>query len=130
MSEPLHGTPCGPRGPDAIQRVITKGGLKTSRRWSAAGRPVRAAGAGHRPVLPADAGAAAATGLLASAVVQWLLVRNGVNPWFLAFTGVGSCVVAGLIASMILPGTRKDLKGLTIYTLQSVGSSGDGHSPE
>ena len=75
-------------------------------------------------------GVAASVGLLVSAAVQWFLVSNNVNPWFLAFTGVGSCVMAGLIAGMILPGTRKDLEGLTIHTLKSLKPSGDGHSPE
>ncbi|MBT5690795.1 MAG: sodium/solute symporter [Opitutae bacterium] len=73
-------------------------------------------------------GVAAAFGLLASAVVQWFLVSNDVNPWFLAFTGVGSCVIAGLIAGMVLPGPRKDLEGLTIHTIKSLKPSGDVHS--
>ena len=62
-------------------------------------------------------GTAAAAGLLGSAVVQWWLLKKGINPWFLTFTGVGSCVVIGLIAGIFLPGVRKELNGLTVYTL-------------
>ena len=43
--------------------------------------------------------------------------QKGINPWFLTFTRVGSCVVIGLIAGIFLPGVRKELNGLTVYTL-------------
>ncbi len=63
-------------------------------------------------------GSGAAMGLIGSGVVQFLLISfTSMNKWFFAFTGLFSCLLIGYIASLVLPGVKKDDEGLTIYTL-------------
>lgn len=61
----------------------------------------------------------AMVGLLASAIVQFTLKTNDVVHGVLfSATGMISCFVIGYLASLMLPGDEKDLKGLTLYTLK------------
>lgn len=57
-------------------------------------------------------------GLIASAVLQYFLqVGSAVHGVLFAATGMISCVVVGYLASLVMPGSGKDLSGLTLYSL-------------
>ncbi|MBE3096691.1 MAG: sodium/solute symporter [Planctomycetes bacterium] len=63
-------------------------------------------------------GAAAVLGLAASAAVQYAVQRYvPMHPWFYTVTGITACFAVGCLASYILPPCRKDLAGLTVYTM-------------
>jgi SSS family transporter len=58
-------------------------------------------------------------GLLASAAIQYTLKSNNlVHGVLFAATGMLSCFVIGYLASLVVPGKKKTLKGLTLYTLK------------
>lgn len=58
-------------------------------------------------------------GLTASAVIQFFLkTSDTVNGLLFASTGLVSCFVIGYLASLLLRGEKKDIQGLTIYTLE------------
>ena len=58
-------------------------------------------------------------GLLASAALQFFLkTNNAVHGVLFAATGMISCFAIGYLASLVVPGEKKDLKGLTLYTLK------------
>jgi SSS family transporter len=58
-------------------------------------------------------------GLFASAAFQFLLKSNNtVHGVLFAATGMVSCFVIGYLASLVVPAEKKDLNGLTLYTLQ------------
>ena len=62
----------------------------------------------------------AIVGLSASALLQYILeVNHIVHGVLFAATGMISCVVVGYIASVIIPGKKRDLTGLTLYTLKN-----------
>ncbi len=64
-------------------------------------------------------GHGAMSGLLLSAVVQYYLKTNSVvHPVLFAATGMISCFVIGYLASLCIPGGKKDIEGLTFYTLK------------
>ena len=64
----------------------------------------------------------ALVGLLFSAIVQFALKQNDVIHGVLfSATGMLSCLIIGYLASLVLPtGKKKELDGLTIYTLSSL----------
>ncbi|MBL7133245.1 MAG: sodium/solute symporter [Phycisphaerae bacterium] len=63
-------------------------------------------------------GTGAVIGVVAAAVGQFAVERlTTIHPWFYPVTGIVVCFVAGYIASLLIPGPRKKLAGLTIYTL-------------
>jgi Na+/proline symporter len=62
-------------------------------------------------------GAGALAGAIASVVVlYWVKTYTPVHFFLYAVVGVLTCVGAGYLASAVLPGERKELAGLTIYT--------------
>ena len=64
-------------------------------------------------------GRAAVIGLLLSGIFQWWLKEiSGINiyPWFYGFTGMASCFLFGILLALVMP-NKKDIEGLTIYTL-------------
>jgi solute:Na+ symporter, SSS family len=64
-------------------------------------------------------GLGALLGALAGAgVMLYLGVYTKVNGYIYAFCGVSSCFVIGYLASLILPCRRKDLDGLTFYSIR------------
>lgn len=64
-------------------------------------------------------GIGAMIGLVGSAVIQYFLTSEDiVHGVLFAATGMISCFVIGYIASLILPAKRKDLSGLTLYSLK------------
>ena len=57
-------------------------------------------------------------GLLASAILQYFLqATNAVHGVMFAATGMISCVLIGYLASLFTPNQRKDIEGLTLYSL-------------
>jgi len=65
-------------------------------------------------------GAAAVLGLAASAGVQYAVQRYvTMHPWFYTVPGITSCFAVGYLASWVLPRGRKDLAGLTVYTMSA-----------
>ena len=63
-------------------------------------------------------GVGALLGLLGSAAVQyWLRELDCIHGIMFNVTGIGSCFIIGYAVSLIL-GNRKDIDGLTIYTLK------------
>jgi len=63
-------------------------------------------------------GAGAVAGLVASGLVQYTVSRwTTVHLLLYTTTGIGSCLVIGYVASLVIPGRRKPLEGLTLYTL-------------
>jgi len=72
-------------------------------------------------------GTGALVGLVGSGLVQ-LAIRQSypLHPWFYAVTGVASCFVIGYAASLIIPGEKKPMDGLTIYTVGQEGGEGRG----
>ncbi|MFT5131246.1 MAG: SSS family solute:Na+ symporter [Rhodothermales bacterium] len=64
-------------------------------------------------------GRGAVIGLICSGICQFLLQQNtDIHGWLYGFTGIASCVILGLLASIILPGNGKSTEGLTIYSLK------------
>jgi Na+/proline symporter len=63
-------------------------------------------------------GAGAVTGLVLSGAVQYA-VKEYTSVHFLlyTFTGVVSCILIGYMASVIIPGRRTPVEGLTLHTL-------------
>jgi SSS family solute:Na+ symporter len=58
-------------------------------------------------------------GLIASAAIQFFLkTNNTVHGVLFAATGMISCFVIGYLASLVMPAQKKDLDGLTLYTLK------------
>jgi len=73
-------------------------------------------------------GVGAVIGLVASGIVQYAISRW--TPLYLLLytaTGIGSCVLIGYLASLVIPSRRKPLQGLTLYTL---GRRSDGTATE
>jgi Na+/proline symporter len=67
----------------------------------------------------------ALVGLIASALIQYFLTTNNVvYSVLLTATGMVSCFVIGLLASLVLPGDKKDLDGLTVHTLHTLEKAG------
>jgi len=64
-------------------------------------------------------GAGALVGAIASALVVGYAYLNHVNLWLYSFIGVGSCMVAGWAASLLLPGPRTAPEGLTVHALMT-----------
>lgn len=63
-------------------------------------------------------GKGAVIGVLAAAVGQFAVkMLTNVHVLFYPVTGVVVCFVVGYVASILIPGPRKNLAGLTIYTL-------------
>ena len=63
-------------------------------------------------------------GLAASAVLQYFLnVRNMVHGILFAATGLISCFVIGYLSSLLLPGDKKNLTGLTIHSFYLSGKN-------
>ncbi len=62
-------------------------------------------------------GAGALAGAGASvAVLYWVKTFTPVHFFLYAVVGVLTCFVAGYLASLVMPGTRRDLDGLTLFT--------------
>ena len=63
-------------------------------------------------------GVGAVVGFIASAVVLYFVSAHTPIHFFLYPTiGVGSCFVVGYLASLAMPFGRRDVEGLTIYSL-------------
>jgi len=63
-------------------------------------------------------GTGAVVGLVASCLVQYVVSQwTPLHLLLYAATGIGSCVVLGYAASLVLPSPRQSLDGLTLYTL-------------
>ena len=63
-------------------------------------------------------GRGAVIGVLAAAVGQFVVERlTTIDPWFYTVTGIVVCFAVGYAVSVLIPGRRKRLAGLTIYTL-------------
>jgi len=61
----------------------------------------------------------AVAGFLASAVVLYCVAAlEAVHAILYAAVGVASCFLIGYLLSLVIPGARRDLDGLTIFTLQ------------
>jgi SSS family transporter len=57
-------------------------------------------------------------GALCGAIVLYLVQsRTGVHFFLYAAVGIAACVLIGYIASLLIPAGKKDLGGLTIYTI-------------
>ena len=68
-------------------------------------------------------GAGAVVGLVASGIVQYAVSRaTPLHLLLYTATGIGSCLVIGYVASLVIPVRRKAIEGLTIYTLGRGGS--------
>ena len=64
-------------------------------------------------------GAGALVGAITGAAVMFCLWRfTRVNAYLYTVTGITSCFAAGYAASLVLPGRKQDLSGLTVYTMQ------------
>jgi len=62
-------------------------------------------------------GAAALIGAFVGAVLLFLVQQYTTVHFFLyAAVGVTACFVVGYLAGFVVPGHRKDLDGLTVYT--------------
>ena len=58
-------------------------------------------------------------GALAGATVMGLLpIYSQINGYLYAAMGITTCVVVGLLASLLLPSKEKSLDGLTVYTVE------------
>ena len=67
-------------------------------------------------------GVGAVVGLVASGFVQYAVSRwTPLHLLLYTATGVGSSVAIGYLASLVIPGRRKPLEGLTLYTLRRRG---------
>ncbi|MBN2296614.1 MAG: sodium/solute symporter [Pirellulales bacterium] len=67
-------------------------------------------------------GAGALVGFFASAVILWYLRAAGIVHFFLyAAVGIVGCAVVTWLVSQLCPWARKDIEGLTVYTIESVG---------
>jgi SSS family transporter len=65
-------------------------------------------------------GSGALIGALVGAAVMFSMwLYTPINGYIYTATGVASCFVVGYLASMLLPGSAKDLTGLTIYTTKN-----------
>ncbi len=56
-------------------------------------------------------------GFLGSAVILRAVTYTPVHIFLYPLIGMGSCFVIGYVASMVVPGRRRDLQGLTIYSM-------------
>ena len=57
-------------------------------------------------------------GAVGGAIVLYLVQsRTSVHFFLYAAVGIVSCVVIGYVASLIIPAKRRDLRGLTVYTI-------------
>lgn len=66
-------------------------------------------------------GTGALVGALASAGVLWWVQKHTPLHFFLyAVVGVTACVVLGWLVSLVLPGPRRDLAGLTWRTRKEI----------
>jgi Na+/proline symporter len=64
-------------------------------------------------------GAGALVGAITGATVMFCLWKfTRVNAYLYTVTGITSCFAAGYAASLVLPGRKQDLGGLTVYTMQ------------
>ncbi len=60
----------------------------------------------------------ALVGILVGSFTPYVISRTTSIHFFLYSTiGMFSCIITGYLASLVLPGRRKDITGLTIYTL-------------
>ena len=67
-------------------------------------------------------GVGAVIGLVASGAVQYAVSQwTPLHLLLYTVTGIGSCVVIGYLASLVIPVRRKPLEGLTVYTLHRRG---------
>ena len=67
-------------------------------------------------------GTGAVIGLVASGLVQYAVSRwTPLHLLLYSATGIGSCILVGYVASVLLPGRLKPLEGLTVYTLRRQG---------
>lgn len=65
-------------------------------------------------------GTGALIGAIGGAAVLYFVQRSGAVHFFLyAAVGIVACVTIGYVASLIIPCKKRDLSGLTIYTLKS-----------
>ncbi|PIE22231.1 MAG: sodium:solute symporter [Planctomycetota bacterium] len=56
--------------------------------------------------------------LLGVAVMVTVWKQTQVNGYLYAAIGIASCVVFGYLASLVLPGSQRDLRGLTLHTVK------------
>ncbi len=57
-------------------------------------------------------------GLVLSGILQYFLkMYTPLNLLMFAFTGAASCVIFGYVFSVLIPGNKRDIDDLTIYSL-------------
>ena len=57
--------------------------------------------------------------IVGSLVPYWLSENTELSFYLFHASGILSCMLAGYVASLILPGRKKDLTGLTLYTVDA-----------
>lgn len=67
----------------------------------------------------ANSGGAIVGALIGAGVMLWVWTADLVNGFLYTAVGLVTCVVAGYLASLILPSDHKDLSGLTLGSLRS-----------
>ena len=69
-------------------------------------------------------GVGAMVGLVVGVSIMVLCWKyNLANGYLYCTIGIVSCVVVGYLASLMFPGSKKDLAGLTLFTMQSTQSA-------